>query len=468
MCSELAIDVRNLSKVYHTYSAPADRLKQAIVSRLQAIARPIVGRHIKFSTPKYYAETWALHPISFQISKTETFAIIGRNGSGKSTLMQLVCGTANSTSGEVSTFGRVGALLELGSGFNPEYTGRENIYLNASVLGFSRAKTDERLNDIISFADIGDFIDRPVKTYSSGMTMRLAFSVIAHVDCEILVVDEALAVGDAYFQQKCLRWLREFQKRGTVLFCSHDVGAVLSLCTRAIWIDAGRVMRVGHAREVCEAYNAFIHQLSAGTILDQGIGSHRQPDDGAISPPEPDQPGQPDNSAPQLPSPPADACAVFDLRKVSRQFGTGMAEVLDGNLFADDNSQLVLIEGGERVRLTIKAQARADLTSVIVGFIVKDRLGQSVFGDNTLNYAEHKNVTIGAGQLIIATFRFVLPMLAAGRYSITLAIATGSLENHVQQHWLHDALFFDVSSKVGGVIFALPSSTCAVAMADSV
>ena len=367
MCSEIAIDVRNLSKVYHTYTVPADRLKQAIVSRLQAIARPIAGQYIKFSTRKYYAETWALHPISFQISKTETVAIIGRNGSGKSTLMQLVCGTANSTSGEVSTFGKVGALLELGSGFNPEYTGRENIYLNASVLGFSRAQTDERFNDIISFADIGDFIDRPVKTYSSGMTMRLAFSVIANVDCDILVVDEALAVGDAYFQQKCLRWLREFQKRGTVLFCSHDVGAVLSLCARAIWIDAGRVMKAGHAREVCEAYNAFIHQLTAGTISDQGVGSRRQFDGGAISPTEPDQPGQPDSSAPQLPFPPADACAVFDLRKVSRQFGTGMAEVLDGSLSAEDNSQLVLIEGGERVRLTIKAQARVDLTSVIVG-----------------------------------------------------------------------------------------------------
>jgi lipopolysaccharide transport system ATP-binding protein len=467
MCSEIAIDVRNLSKVYHTYTAPADRLKQAIVSRLQAIVRPIAGQHIKFSTRKYYAETWALHPISFQISKTETVAIIGRNGSGKSTLMQLVCGTANSTSGEVSTFGKVGALLELGSGFNPEYTGRENIYLNASVLGFSRAQTDERFNDIISFADIGDFIDRPVKTYSSGMTMRLAFSVIANVDCDILVVDEALAVGDAYFQQKCLRWLREFQKRGTVLFCSHDVGAVLSLCARAIWIDAGRVMKAGHAREVCEAYNAFIHQLTAGTISDQGVGSRRQFDGGPISPTEPDQSGQPDSSAPQLPFPPADACAVFDLRKVSRQFGTGMAEVLDGSLSAEDNSQLVLIEGGERVRLTIKAQARVDLTPVIVGFIVKDRLGQSIFGDNTLNYAEHKNVTVGAGQLVIATFRFVLPMLAAGRYSITLAIATGNLEDHVQHHWLHDALWFDVSSKVGGVMFALPSSTCAVAMADS-
>ena len=467
MCSEIAIDVRNLSKVYHTYPAPADRLKQAFVPRLQTIVRPIVGKHIKFSTPRYYAETWALHPISFQISRTETVAIIGRNGSGKSTLMQLVCGTVNPTSGEVSTFGRVGALLELGSGFNPEYTGRENIYLNASVLGFSRAKTDERFQDIIAFADIGDFIDRPVKTYSSGMTMRLAFSVIANVDCDILVVDEALAVGDAYFQQKCLRWLREFQKHGTVLFCSHDVGAVLSLCARAIWIDAGRVMKAGHAREVCEAYIAFIHQLTAGTISDQGVDSRRQFDGGPISPTEPDQPGQPDGSAPELPSPPADACAVFDLRKVSRQFGTGMAEVLDGSLSAEDNSQLVLIEGGERVRLTIKAQARVDLTSVIVGFIVKDRLGQSVFGDNTLNYAEHRNVTVGTGQLVIATFRFVLPMLAAGRYSITLAIATGTLDNHVQHHWLHDALWFDVSSKVGGVMFALPSSTCAVAMADS-
>src|SRR3990167_2532409 len=198
MSSETAIKITNLSKCYHIYDKPHDRLLQMLMR----------GRK------QYYREFWALNDVSFEIKKGETVGIIGRNGSGKSTLLQMICGTLNPTKGQVETHGRIAALLELGSGFNPEFTGRENVYMNASVLGLSNEEIDARFDDIAAFADIGEFIEQPVKTYSSGMMVRLAFAVIAHVDADILVIDEALSVGDAFFTQKCMRFLRKFMEKG--------------------------------------------------------------------------------------------------------------------------------------------------------------------------------------------------------------------------------------------------------------
>ncbi|MCK5232398.1 MAG: ABC transporter ATP-binding protein [Desulfobulbaceae bacterium] len=228
MSSEIVIKVENLSKCFQIYDQPHDRLKQSIYPRLQRLA----GKPPK----QYFSEFWALQDISLQVKKGETVGIIGRNGSGKSTLLQMICGTLYPTTGSIQTTGRVVALLELGSGFNPEFTGRENVYMNAAVIGLSKKETDTRFDDIVAFADIGDFIEQPVKTYSSGMMVRLAFAVIAHVDADILVVDEALAVGDAFFTQKCMRFMRNLMKTGTVLFVSHDTGSVRNLCTKAIWI----------------------------------------------------------------------------------------------------------------------------------------------------------------------------------------------------------------------------------------
>ena len=189
--TDIAIKVQNLSKCYHIYDSPRDRLKQFIAPRLQRLT---------WQTPKqYFREFWAVKDVSFEIKKGETVGIIGRNGSGKSTLLQMICGTLNPSHGSIETNGRIAALLELGSGFNPEFTGRENVYMNASVLGLSNKEIDERFDDIVAFADIGEFVEQPVKTYSSGMMVRLAFAVIAHVDADILIIDEALAVGDAFF-----------------------------------------------------------------------------------------------------------------------------------------------------------------------------------------------------------------------------------------------------------------------------
>jgi lipopolysaccharide transport system ATP-binding protein len=457
MSCDAAIVVRGLAKAYHIYVHPADRLKQAIVPRLQRAARPLLRQLGKETRERsFFTPYWALRPLSLTIARGETLGIIGRNGSGKSTLLQLICGTLTPTAGEVVTHGRVAALLELGSGFNPEFTGRENVYLNASVLGLSRAATEERLGEILAFADIGEFIDRPIKTYSSGMTMRLAFSVIAHVDAEILVIDEALAVGDAFFQQKCLRWLRRFRETGTVLFCGHDTGAVISLCTRAVWLDRGSVEMVGPAKEVCEAYGASIYSATMGLPETLGRGASRPEQ------PRPKQSAErwPTTAPPALPiAPPEAIAAVFDVSHESADFGSGLARITTVRLTRADGAPLTWIAGGEQVLLTVEAEAAAEIASAIVGFHVKDRLGQPLLGDNTMLCYADEPVDLMPGDALQARFAFYLPFLASGRYSITAAIASGTRESHVQHHWLHDALMFDVHSAHGnGVLFALPMS----------
>ncbi len=201
---QVAIQISKLSKCYEIYDAPRDRLKQFIL--------PVLQRKTGRSPKRYFREFWALRDVSFDVMKGETIGVIGRNGCGKSTLLQMICGTLSPTEGSIRTQGRIAALLELGSGFNPEFTGRENVYLNAAVLGLTRSEIEARFDAITAFAEIGEFIEQPVKTYSSGMMVRLAFAVIAHVDADILIVDEALAVGDAFFTQKCMRFLRQFMK----------------------------------------------------------------------------------------------------------------------------------------------------------------------------------------------------------------------------------------------------------------
>ena len=236
-----AIELDSVSKCFFIYRNPADRLKQFILPRLG----------IK---KKCYDEFWAVNGVSLNIKKGETVAIIGRNGSGKSTLLQMICGTLQPTCGTIKVNGKIAALLELGSGFNPEFTGRENVYLNAAVYGLTRSEIELKFNDIVKFADIGDFIDQPVKNYSSGMYVRLAFAVIAHVDADILVVDEALAVGDAVFTQKCMRFIRKFQENGTLIFVSHDMASVQNLCEKALWLNRGNSMKYVKSKDVGESY----------------------------------------------------------------------------------------------------------------------------------------------------------------------------------------------------------------------
>lgn len=438
---ETAMLLEGVSKRYELYDSPGDRLKQFILPRLR--------RWIGLAPKQYFREFWALKNINFRVKKGETVGIVGRNGSGKSTLLQLICGTLTPTAGSVETYGRVAALLELGSGFNPEFTGRENIYLNATVLGLTKNEIDQRYDDIVAFADIADFIDQPVKSYSSGMVVRVAFSVIAHVDADILVIDEALAVGDALFTQKCMRFLRSFMKNGTILFVSHDVPSVKSICNRALWLEQGEARREGTPQEVCDLYYQHTLQGLYGDEIKLNPLSNLEADGITAY----------GNGAPEQ-GPAIDyeskASVISNLAHASG-FKSGAAEVIFFSMEKTENKVTSEFEGGERVRVVMRAKANNLLTHPILGFIVKDRLGQELFGENTIPFTQGKEYPVAPGQEFEAEFVFRLPMLQNGQYVVMSSLANGDSYNHVQHHYLHDALVINVySSKIRFGIIGVP------------
>lgn len=434
MSSDVAIAVSGLGKCYHMYTKPLDRLKQMVVSRL-ALTADLKRR-------RYFREFWALEDIAFAIRRGESVAIIGQNGSGKSTLLQLVCKTLFPTHGEVSVHGRIAALLELGAGFNPEFTGSENIYLSGLLYGISSSDLAGKYQSIVDFSEIGAFIDQPVKTYSSGMYVRLAFAIAAHVDADILVIDEALSVGDVRFAQKCMRFLRDFQKNGTLLFVSHDTAAVTNLCGRAIWLDQGRLMMDGTAKSVVEAYLARQH------ARDKGFGeafSDEAPSEGGAriavqSAPE----DVLDVRLPLLKE--VGLSTTIEVFSFEAEEGDGLAygargATIDGvALLGLDGMPLHLSHGGELVTLRISALMHQDLENLIFGFYFKDRLGQRLFGDNTFLTTLRQPVHCRAESRYRADFTFRMPVLPVGAYSVDVAIATGDQDNHVQQHWVHDSI----------------------------
>lgn len=436
--NDVAISVKGLSKCFGIYENPRDRLKQFILPRLQRLA----GKRPK----NYYHEFWALKDLSLEIKRGETVGIIGRNGSGKSTLLQMICGTLTPTTGTIETNGRIAALLELGSGFNPEFTGRENVHMNATVLGLTQAEINARFDDIVAFADIGEFIEQPVKTYSSGMMVRLAFAVIAHVDADILVIDEALAVGDAFFTQKCMRFLREFMKNGTVLFVSHDTASIKSLCNYAIWIEKGEVLQEGEPKPVCEQYLEAFYEVQQGKSSAIKL---RTPDKDESTFPTRDQRLHYINASNLR-----NDLKVFKFDPEAASFGKGGAQIHDAYLLDEHGHPLAWIVGGERVTLRIVASVLENLGSPIIGFQVKDRLGQVLFSDNTYLSYKDSPVYCQAGERLVADFTFYMPLLPAGDYSISTAIANGTQEVHEQHHWIHDAVVFksESSSVITGLI----------------
>ena len=431
MSSEISIRVENLSKCYQIYDQPRDRLKQFIVPRLQrAIGQP---------AKQYFREFWALKDVSFEVKRGETVGIIGRNGSGKSTLLQMICGTLNPTGGSIKINGRIAALLELGSGFNPEFTGRENVYMNAAVLGLSKQEVDARFENIVAFADIGGFLDQPVKTYSSGMMVRLAFAVIAHVDADILVVDEALSVGDAFFTQKCMRFLRNFMKTGTVLFVSHDTGSVVNLCNKAVLLNRGQVAEIGSPKDVTEHYLSTLYEVNqevSGVSTEKIKESENQTD----APSEYRDMRESLINASTL----RNDIEVFQFEPDRAGFGTGDAKINSVRLLDPSGAPLSWIVGGEDVVLDVRCIANKELLRPIVGFQFKDRLGQVVFADNTFMVYEHSPRRVARGGEFVARFEFRLPVLPTGDYSIAVALAEGSQSNHLQHHWIHDALIVRV------------------------
>jgi len=449
-CGEIAIRVQGLSKCYKVYDTPKDRLKAFLVPRLQ--------RLVRLTETGYGKEFWALRDISFAIKRGDTVGIIGCNGSGKSTLLQAICGTLTPSLGIVETHGRVAALLELGAGFNPEFTGRENVHMNAALLGLSDREVEERFDSIASFADIGDYLDQPVKTYSSGMYVRLAFAIIAHVDADILIVDEALAVGDAIFTQKCMRFIRRFQQHGTLLFVSHDMSAVQNLCRNAIWLDQGSIRRIGNSKTTAEAYLQYTLQELYGTevALESTTGNSAP---------------APVNKTDVREKPPAvdydTQVAVFNNLPDASGWATGGAELLGIHLESMERDTAAIFSGGERVRMRIRAIAHKELISPIVGFIVKDRLGQDLFGENTLPFTVLSPRTIKQGQEFKAEFIFNLPMLPNGQYAVMASVADGDLHNHIQHHYLHDALIITVaSSKIRWGIVGIPFERVSLEAAD--
>ncbi|MBX7172211.1 MAG: ABC transporter ATP-binding protein [Pyrinomonadaceae bacterium] len=430
MLSNFAIKVENLSKCYHIYDQPRDRLMQMLTR----------GRK------QYYREFWALKDVSFEVKKGETFGIVGRNGSGKSTLLQMICGTLNPTDGTIQTNGRVAALLELGSGFNPEFTGRENVYLNASVLGLSNKEIDERFDKIAEFADIGDFIEQPIKTYSSGMVVRLAFAVIAHVDADILVIDEALAVGDAFFTQKCMRFLREFMKKGTILFVSHDTGAVVNLCNQAILLNQGEVGEKGSPKTVCEYYLETLYESAHSKKSIPQIVQQKE----IIEPLELEDQRLKFINQSKL----RNDLQIFEFNLNAQSFGEGGASIQTVHLLDETEKPLAWAVGGEKVILRIVSKVHKKLDSPILGFFVKDRLGQTLFGDNTYLTYREKQIECQKDEKIQADFKFYMPVLPIGDYSITVAIANGTQEVHKHHHWIHDAIVFKsvASSVISGLV----------------
>ncbi|MHC9085644.1 ABC transporter ATP-binding protein [Luteimonas sp. RIT-PG2_3] len=420
MEADVVISVAGCGKSYHMYERPSHRLWQSLMGKRKS----------------FYRDFWALRDVSLDVRRGETVGIIGRNGSGKSTLLQMIAGTLTPTTGTVGVKGRVAALLELGSGFNPEFTGRENVYLNAAILGMRRDQIEARMESILAFAEIGEFIDQPVRSYSSGMAVRLAFAVMAHVDAEILIIDEALAVGDAFFSQKCMRFLRKFKETGTLLFVSHDAAAVVNLCERAVWLENGVLRLQGASQDVMEAYMTEQHVVSrqdAGGRVEVKAGQR------AVRADAPDFRADDFKEAGVL-----NRMAIFefDAEMLGMEFGARGARIEHVQLCDQAGQRISVLEGGEVVRLSVDVRLIEDLQDLIVGFYVKDRLGQRLFGDNTF-FAYRKSPLSGkAGARLRAAFTFRMPIMPSGSYMVDVAVASGDQAEHTQQHWIHDALEF--------------------------
>ena len=442
--TELTIQTEDLGKCFHIYDDPKDRLKQAL-SR---------------GKKRYYNEFWALREINICLKRGESLGIVGKNGSGKSTLLQLICGTLTPTLGYVKTNGRVAALLELGSGFNPEFTGIENIYLNATMLGLCKTEINKQLDKILAFADIGEFVHQPVKSYSSGMAVRLAFAVIAHVDADVLIIDEALSVGDAFFNQKCSRFINRFREQGTLLFVSHDPAAVTTMCDRALLLESGLQTLLDTPKRVIDEYTKQLYASSQ--TLSSDVGKKKSESQTIIN----NEPEWIDyrtsiiNASEQ-----ANLITItrFSETLLSKEsFGSGKAHILSASLLEAESQQPLLCgRGGERVILQINAKADEDIEKPIVGFILKNAKGVTLLGDNTLNSKESLLGTnppsIKAGDEYRTEFEFTLPLLQKGQYSITLSLAEGNQDEHDQLQWMNDALMIEsMNSSIAAGLAGVP------------
>ena len=428
MSSDEAIRVENVSKTFEIYDSPRDRLKQFILPRLQ--------RLFGLQPRKYYREFHALSNVSFTLNRGETVGIIGRNGAGKSTLLQIICGTLSASSGDVLVEGRIAALLELGAGFNPDFTGRENVFLNGELLGLSREEMKRRFAEIEEFAGIGQFIDQPIKTYSSGMYVRLAFAVQACVDPEILIVDEALSVGDIGFQYKCFKRMEELRRRGvTILMVTHSTGNILDYADRCIVIDGGKVTT--DTRDVLAAVLTY----EKGMIAARGRLAAASPAslEGGV-----------DIEQLRLIQAASVNSAISEKR-----FGTARAIIENMQIFRPDGTSLEerpVLRSGEEVRFRFTLAAAEDIEEVALGISISKTQGGDVWGDNNIRagYPIHLN----AGRQVIE-FTAKLP-ISAGDYLVHCGLScinAGVREELDQRRPLQSLKFWSPREQVG-VVFA--------------
>jgi lipopolysaccharide transport system ATP-binding protein len=396
------ISVQNVSKVYHLYQHPFHRVLGAL-----AISR------------RRKAEFWALRNINLRVEKGEVFALLGPNGSGKSTLLQIISGILQPTSGRVHCSGRIAALLELGAGFNPEFSGRENVYLNGEILGLSRKELDQAFPRIEAFAEIGQFIDRPVKEYSSGMYVRLAFSTAIHVDPEVLIVDEALAVGDAIFASRCVQKFEELRRKNvTVFLVSHDLGLIKRLADRAAFMLDGRIVMQGAPKDAVNHYVGF--------VLDrERAGQERSP--GLLNE--------------------SDASPISE--KTSFRHGDGASRVLEVQILNSAGQVCRTFRPGESIILRIRASFQKPVSNPVVGILIRNRIGMDIFGTNTrLEHAELGDFE--QGEEIEVEFELDC-LLSRQEYTLTVAV---QYWNGLSQDWLDDVLDFQVddTKDVAGVL----------------
>lgn len=420
MSSELMLKLENVSKIYHLYSSRTNSFLNLFFP---------YGRKCKRFT--------ALSPLSLDIYRGECIGIMGVNGSGKSTLLQMVAGTLTPSTGKIYANGKIMSLLELGSWIDADATGRENIYNAGYIQGLNKRRIKEKLPEIADFAEIGEFIDQPVSTYSSGMVMRLAFAASIYLNSEILLLDEIFAVGDAHFARKCIALLRSKIATSTVLIVSHDYNVITSLCNRAILLDHGEMVFSGSPRDVTERYLERCYgEKQAVTVTPQ---SGVSPSDGDVRP------------ASQKPD------IVFSsFQSGSRSFGEGMAEICDFALLDENGNRITAVKGGECITLKISAVALKPLQHPAIGFAVRSPSGVILFGDVAEDHCEA--IPLKAGGRFSAVFRFIMPLFPDGDYSVSASISTGPLNDHKIQIWHHTAVNFAVTGgiPIQGVLFGLP------------
>lgn len=446
MSAGSAIEVNNVHKHYLIYPKPEDRLKQMFAPKLARLT----GRPV----PQYYKNFPAVNGVSFNVGRGETVGIVGRNGSGKSTLLQMICGTLNPTSGSISVRGRIAALLELGSGFNPEFTGRENVFLNAAILGLTREQTEARFDRIEKFADIGDFIDQPIKTYSSGMHVRLAFAVAINVDPEILIVDEALAVGDEAFQRKCFARIEHIREQGaTILFVSHGSQTIIQLCDRAILMDRGEILLDGKPRAVVRHYQRLINAVEdQAEVVRSAILDMKNRDDPELSVELSAVSGMPASATGDAvvyvtPASGKDDADFLDPNLVVRDtlhYSSDGAEISEIRFETLSGEQVNVMNSSTRYRVRYKVGFNRDAHQVAFGFQIKSVSGLVLAGSNTSIPQDARLKYAPAGSTTDVRAEFTCNLLP-GTYFVDVGAHSFGAESRFM-HRVVDALMFRVQA----------------------